>query len=121
MSATGALTLRGTWTNNSTIDQSGGTINLGGTFQLDNLGTFNGTAGTVNIFGTLDDPGSTLALNSDRIWQLNGGTIRGATIADNDDGGAVATFRVTSANGTLDGVTLAVDTTPAERGPSSPC
>jgi hypothetical protein len=109
--ATGTLTLRGTWTNNSTIEQSGGTINLGGTFQVDNLGTFTGTAGTVNIFGTLDDPGATLALNSDRIWQLNGGTIRGATIADNDDGGAVATFRATSANGTLDGVTLAVDTT----------
>ncbi len=107
----GSLTLRGDWTNASTIDQSGGTISLGGTFTVSDLGTFTGTAGTVNIFGTLDDVGATLAIDSDRTWQLGGGTIRGVTIADNGDGGALGTFRVSSSDGTLDGVTLGVDTT----------
>ena len=109
--SSGSLTLRGDWTNNSTITQSGSVISLGGTFQVADLGTFTGTAGTVSIFGTLDDSGATLPIDSERTWQLSGGTIRGVTIADNGDGGAVGTFQVTSADGTLDGVTLGVDTT----------
>ena len=95
--SSGSLTLRGDWTNNSTITQSGSVISLGGTFQVADLGTFTGTAGTVSIFGTLDDSGATLPIDSERTWQLSGGTIRGVTIADNGDGDAAGTFLVTSA------------------------
>ncbi|MFO7906868.1 MAG: hypothetical protein ACQESR_03205 [Planctomycetota bacterium] len=113
----GSLTLRGDWTNASTITQSAGTIHLGNAFTVEDLGAhvptnFSGTGGTVNIFGTLSaEVNPTLLINSERTWQLNGGTIEGVTIADDDDGDPVASFRVTSADGTLDGVTLGVDTT----------
>ena len=71
------------------------------------MGTLTGTAGTVAIFGTLADPGNTLLVDADRTWQLDGGTLSQVTV----DGEAGASFAVTSADGTLDRVTLAVDTT----------
>ncbi len=103
----GSLTLRGNWDNETTIHQTGGTINLWDTFTVADLGTFTGTAGTVNINGTLDDPGATLNINAARTWQVNGGTVKGLTI----QGDAAALFQVTSSSGTLDGVTLGVNTT----------
>ena len=103
----GSLTFSGDWDNESTIDQSGGTIHLGDTFTVADLGTFTGDTGTVNIFGDLDDPGQTLTIDA-RTWQLDGGQIIGLTLAD---GGAGGSFQVTSNDGTLDGVTLAVDST----------
>ena len=109
----GSLTLRGDWINASTIDQSGGTINLLDTFTVAdtgrNQGRFSGTGGTVSIIGSLLDPGATLAIDSERTWQLAGGTIQGVTIVDDNDGDAAGTLRVTSADGTLDGVTIDVD------------
>src|SRR5262249_19349006 len=108
----GSLTLRGDWDNDGGITQSGGTVLLGGTFTVADLGAFPGTAGTVSIFGTLDDPGATLVVNADRAWQVSGGTLRGAPGARlTVDGEAGALLQVTSASATLDAVTLSVNTT----------
>jgi RHS repeat-associated protein len=108
----GNLTLQGTWSNASTITQSGGTIDLGGTFTVADLGAFPGSAGSVTIFGTLDDPGATLTIDSARAWQVSGGTLRGVTI-DGAPGALLqlADFQGTGYDSTLDGVTLGVDTT----------
>src|SRR5262249_25266614 len=79
------------------------------TFQVGDLGTFPGTAGTVSIFGTVDDPGATLTIDSARQWKLSAGTLRGDKI---DGGGDPAKpFQITSSGGALDGVTLGVNTT----------
>ncbi len=113
----GRLTLSGDWDNESTIDQGAGTINLGGVFTVDDLGAtvptnFTGSGGTVNIIGTLSaGVNSVLLINSERTWQLNGGTIQDVTIDDDNNGGAPATLQVTSNDGALDGVILGVDTT----------
>ena len=108
----GVLSLGGDWLNSGTIDQSGGTINLLDTFLVSDLGTFTGTGGTVNIAGTLNDPAATLTVNSERTWQLgDGGELIGVTIADDNDGDAGGTFQVAGGSATLEGLTLAVDTT----------
>ncbi len=108
--AAGSLTLRGDWDNNSTIHQTGDTIFLGGTFTVADMGTFTGTAGTVQVFGTLNDPGATLTINAARTWQLAGATIRGVTI-EGETSSALLNIVSTSINSTLDGVTLTVNTT----------
>ncbi|MGE0608365.1 MAG: beta strand repeat-containing protein, partial [Pirellulales bacterium] len=105
---TGSLTLRGDWDNNSGITQAGGTIHLGGTFTVADLGTFTGTAGTVSIFGTLDDAAGTLTINAARTWQVSAGTLKGVTVVG-DTGAAL--LQVTSADGTFDAATLGVNTT----------
>ena len=105
--ASGNLYLRGDWINHNTIDQTGGTVHLGDSFVISDFGTLTGTAGTVSIFGTLTDPGNTLLVDADRTWQLDGGTLSQVTV----DGEAGAALQVTSADGTLDRVTLSVDTT----------
>ena len=67
--------------------------------ERDDLGAFTGTAGTVNIFGTLNTVGATLTtlnLDSTRTWQLNGGTLQGVTV--DDPAGLLTPFRVTSAD-----------------------
>ena len=99
------------------MTKSAGTINLGGVFTVDDLGAtvptnFTGSGGTVNIIGTLSaGVNSVLLINSERTWQLDGGTIQGVTINDDNNGGAVATLQVTSNDGGFDGVILGVDTT----------
>ncbi len=107
----GSLSLRGQWSNDSVIDQAAGQINLYDSFTVADLGTFTGTGGTVSIVGTLDDVGATLPIDSERTWQVAGGVIRGAQIVDDGDGDAAGTLQLTSADGTLDGVILSVDTT----------
>ena len=57
----GTFSLSGTWNNAGTITSSNSTVNLGGTFTLANLGTFNRSGGTVNVTGTLNNTGTTLA------------------------------------------------------------
>ena len=54
----GTLSLSGTWNNSGTITSSNSTVNLGGTFTLANLGTFNRSGGTVNVTGTLNNTGN---------------------------------------------------------------
>ncbi len=105
----GNFSLEGTsWRNAGRIVLSAGTLKLGGTFTLGSLGDVRRTGGTVDLTGTLDDTGSTLALNAATgSWQLVGGTIRGGT-ATTQDGAALIP---TGSESTLDGVTLNTDLT----------
>ena len=107
-SGAGTVLLAGTWTNAGTLSSSNGTINLGGTFKLAALGTFNRSGGAVNLSGALNNVGGTLALTAATgSWNLaNGGSIIGGTVTAS--GGA--SLQITGA-GTLDGVTLDTDVT----------
>ena len=108
----GTLKTAGTWSNTGKFNvQAGATLNLGGSFTTAGLGifapapagSFSRTGGTVNVTGTLDNTGSTLALDSRTGgWNVFGGTIIGGTITTS--GGNVLTA-VNSSN-TLSGVTL---------------
>ena len=103
VSSGGTLNLTGNLTNASTITANNATVNLGGSFTLARLGTFNRTGGTVNLTGTLNNTGLELVLNATAgSWQLLGGTIRGGTVSTT--GGAK--LMGTTSGGTLDGVTL---------------
>ncbi len=100
--ATSTLTLgtgTTTWTNTGTIlATNGGTVDLGGVFSTANLtsGTINGSAGTLNITGSLNNASATLnPPPSGGFFTLFGGTITGGTV----DGSAL-TF--SSSGGTLD-------------------
>ena len=116
--ANGTLAMAGSgWTNTGSISVNGGTLDLGningsaGPFTTAGLGifapappgSFSRTGGTVNLTGTLDNTGSTLALDSRTGgWNVFGGTIIGGTITTS--GGNVLTA-VDSSN-TMSGVTL---------------
>ena len=91
------------WSNAGTINATGSTVNLAGSFTQAGLGTFNRSGGTVNITGTLS---GNLTLNAATgTWNLaGGGTILDGTINDGTvSGGAVI---LTSSGGVLNGVTL---------------
>ena len=91
------------WSNAGTITASNTTVNLGGVFTLAGLGMFNQTADTVNLVGTLNNMGTTLALGSTTgSWNLAGGTITGGTLTEADG----AELVLTQSGGTLDGVTV---------------
>jgi hypothetical protein len=94
------------WSNAGSITATNSTTNLGGTFTLAALGTFNRSGGAVNLVGTLDNTGTTLALSpATGSWDLVGGTVKNGTYAAS--GGAELVF--TGSGGTLDGVTAASD------------
>src|SRR5262249_23940557 len=100
----GTLNLGGNWTNNGTIMVSGAnsTLNLGGAFSA--LGAITIANGTVNITGTLNNAGHTLALDdSTGTWNLTNGTIRGGIITT--AGSAVLNITQRT-NSTLSAVTL---------------
>jgi hypothetical protein len=104
------LTFLNAWSNTGTINSANNSIvNLGGTFTLAGLGTFNGMAGTVmNITGTLENTASTLTLNATTgSWNLVGGTIMGGTLTF-DPG---QTLVLTASGGLLSGVTVNGDLT----------
>ena len=99
------LNLGGMWSSTGALTVSGnGTLNLGGTFTTADVATFSDSGGTVNLTGTLNNTGATLALNAaTSSWNLVGGTILGGTLSES--GGAELLF--TSSGGTLNGVTVA--------------
>lgn len=109
--ASASLTLGGTsnpdtWSNNGAIALDAGTLNFGGSFSLTGIGTFNrsgGTAGTVNLTGTLAGGGGTLTLDPTTIgsWNLDGGDIQNLTLVED----STAQLLFTNAGGTLDTVT----------------
>jgi len=74
----------GTWTNTGGLIEAtnGGTVNLGGTFTNATLtgGTINGSGGTLNLVGLLNNTGSLAAPNGGGIFTLYGGTISGGTV-----------------------------------------
>ncbi|MGD1277517.1 MAG: PA14 domain-containing protein [Tepidisphaeraceae bacterium] len=88
------------WFNAGTISATNSTVNLGGSFTLASLGTFNRSGGTVNLTGTLT--GNLAFSSATGSWNLAGGTIAGGTISGTDGAELVLTVRV----GTLDGVTI---------------
>jgi hypothetical protein len=91
------------WSNHGTITATSSTVNLGGDFTLAALGSFARSGGTVNLTGTLDNTGTTLALTAATgSWDLLGGTLKGGTVTE--AGGAELAF--TTSGGTLAGVTF---------------
>jgi hypothetical protein len=98
---TGLVQLFGPWSNTGTFKVNGGTLNLGGSFTTAGIGTMTRRGGTVNVSGTLDNTGSTLALDDETgSWRLLGGTIKGGIYVNSL--GAELVF--TTAGGTLDGL-----------------
>ena len=89
---TGALTadgstliLNGQWDNTGAINATDSNVQLGGTFTLADLGTFNRTGGLVQLTGILENTGQTLALNAATgSWQIDGGQIIGGRITTAD-------------------------------------
>lgn len=97
------LALAGNWVNHGTLTVTGGTLDLGGTMTVANLGQIHGSGGTVNLTGTLNNTGTTLTLDDvTGSWALVGGAISGGTVAT--QGGASLLAR--SSTSQLDGVTL---------------
>jgi hypothetical protein len=95
----------GSWSNAGTVAVNDGTLNLGGNFATLtlNLGGFtrSGAASAVNLTGTLDNFGSTLALSAATgSWRLSGGTIRNGTFSASGGAGLLVT------SGIFDGLTL---------------
>jgi hypothetical protein len=108
------LTLQQSWNNAGTIAATNATVNLGSygsTFTLANVGTFNRSGGTVFITGTLDNTGTTLALDATTgSWTLGAwnksGTIKGGTVTAT---GGAGLLMEPNGGGALNGVTLATD------------
>jgi hypothetical protein len=96
----------GAWSNTGVIRvvDSTSSVTLGGTFSASTLGTLeNSAGGKVNLGGTFNNTGSTLALTSTTgSLTLFGGTINGGTVQQNGTNALV----FTSSQGTLDGVTI---------------
>ena len=95
------------WRNEGTIEAAGGTVNVGGTVQSEDLGTVLNTAGTLRLQGTVENAGRTWDLGrggNARNWQIAGGRDNGGEISSS----TAAQLSVSSA--TMDNVTLDVDT-----------
>jgi hypothetical protein len=104
VSNSSTLSLGGAWQNSGSISESGGTIDLGGTFTTSTSGV-NGlatTGGTVNFTGTLNDDIPLTLANPGVTWNLYGGTITGGTVTV-----ASGTQLTAVANSTLMEVVLA--------------
>ena len=107
--AGGTLNLQGAgWTNTGVINAPAGTLNLGGALTIAQLGSILSAGATVNLTGSLDNTGTTFALDKTTgSWRLLGATIKGGTLTSADGAQLVAT----STGGILDGVTLTGDAT----------
>ncbi|HND53855.1 MAG TPA: LamG domain-containing protein, partial [Pirellulaceae bacterium] len=96
----GSLTIGGAWTSPGTISETSSTINLGGTFNLAQLANFTRSGGNVNLTGTLNNVGTTLALNATSgSWNIVGGTINGGRVTAADG----ARLYATGSGGSLTG------------------
>src|SRR5262249_7030144 len=92
-SSRSTLILQGTCSNSNIISANGGTVNLGGSFTLAGLGTVDGSSGTVNLTGTLDTGGGTLAFTAATgSWNLAGGTLLGGTVTEADGAELIFTY-----------------------------
>ena len=104
-----------TWSNAlGTITASGGgTVYLGGSFTNTNLtqGTINGTGGTLDIVGTLNNSGTLAAPDGGGIFTLYGGTIVGGIV-----NGLNNALAFSNDIGTLSGVTMTGNFTVAPGG-----
>ncbi|HEX7377993.1 MAG TPA: hypothetical protein VF278_12810, partial [Pirellulales bacterium] len=106
------------WNNLGTISSANGsTVNLNSTFTLANLGNFQRSGGTVHLFGTLTNTGTTLALNAATgSWEMGtGGTIVGGDYSSADG----ASLVISANSGTFNGVTLDGDLRVAGKNPAA--
>ena len=88
------------WSNAGTITATNSTVDLGGSFTPAGLGSFTPSETTVNLTGTVNNAGATLAFSAATgSWNLEGGAIDGGTVTEAD--GAELTF---TNSGTLNGV-----------------
>ena len=104
------LTIQGSnWVNAGTITANGAIVDLEGSFTTAALGNFTAVGGAVNLMGTLNNAGATLALSPViGAWRLLGATIAGGTITSS--GGSV--LALTDSGGNLTGgVTIAAGAT----------
>ena len=75
----------GRFTNTGSLNVSSGGVTLYGTMTLAGLGVINRTGGTINLGGTLDLESTTWNLNTATgPWNLLGGTVRNGTIRERD-------------------------------------
>ncbi len=95
------------WVNEpeGTLSVTGGSLNLGGYFTEERLGTISRTAGLINLTGTLNNSGNTLDIGSNGVFGAGGlsklsGIIKNGSLISSD--GTV----LTSDSGTLDRVTI---------------
>ncbi|MBS0660590.1 MAG: FecR domain-containing protein [Verrucomicrobia bacterium] len=110
----GVLTLNTAWNNAvGTISVgTGSTLNLGGTFSGNALGTINNSGGTVNITGAFNNTGLTTTLPASAgTFTLNGGTITGGTLNVAPSSGAAGLALTGSSNNILSGVRVVGDLT----------
>ena len=102
--AGGTFSFGGTnWNNTGSVILSNGTLNLGGSFTTAGLGSYTRSGGVINLKGTLDNTGGTLALDtSTGSWNLSGGTLTGSALATANG----TSLAATNLGGTLSGLTL---------------
>ena len=100
----GALNISCNLTNAGTIYATNVSVTLGGSYVLNNLGSFMAGGTTVFLTGTLTNSGTILSVNGlGRLWILNGGgTILGGTVLATNG----ASLIIGSGGATLNGVTL---------------
>jgi hypothetical protein len=100
-----SISLSGHWSNTGTIRAlNGGILNLGGTFTRSGLGSFSAAGGKMNLTGTLDNTGATLALSpATGSLTVIGGTIIGGTITGS---GGASLLLPENRDGTFDKVTV---------------
>ena len=103
------------WSNTGTLEDGGGILNIEGTFSP-STGGFSYSAGQVEITGTVNNTGDTLALSpttTGAILLLNGGIVSGGTIAATGGAqleiGDLSGGTIYGGSGTLEGVTLATN------------
>ncbi len=100
------LTLNDNWENTGTINATNSIVNLGGTFETGDLGTFNRAGGVVNLNGIMVNTGHTLHLDAvTGSWNLVGGWIQGGALSWQDG----ARLHFTAARGQLSGVAVLGD------------
>jgi hypothetical protein len=106
----GHTVVGGDWINLGVLRvRDNATLDLGGVFTVDDLGSIDRDGGALRIVGTLDNTGTTVTANAstgsiELAHGMTRGTIVGGTVAAADG----ATWRITG-DGVLDGVQLAAD------------
>ncbi len=73
------------WSNSGSIAVTNATLDLGGVFTIAGMGTINHSGDVINLVGTLDNTGTTLALNAATgSWNLDDGILKNGTLTESD-------------------------------------
>jgi hypothetical protein len=107
ISATGtSVNFSGNWSNPGTLSVTNSPLTLGGTVSTSSFnfaGFSRSGSGAVDLTGTLNNAGATLALNpATGAWNLKGGTVNGGQVASVNS----QTLALTQSGGTLNNVTV---------------